>query len=303
MGATGEAFFTLVSVYKYLKILDLGDSTFETLPTSIGKVKHLRYLNLSGNMKIKRLPGSICKLQNLQMLFLGGCTNLETLPKRLGNLISLRDFDMTTKQSVLPENAISNLSSLEHLSIEFCNNVESLFSGIKLPFLKALYVSSGNRLKSMRLESKHFPALEILAVRNCEKLELSNDQEDQNFNLRLKTIFFYSLPQLVTLSHWLQGSKHFNILGTNRVLQSCNLEVLPDWLPALTSLKLLFIKDCPKLRSLPDGIHCLTALEHLKIEDCPELCNKYKPQVGENWNQISHIKQIRIGEQNIWKKS
>ncbi|KAL2990709.1 hypothetical protein AAZX31_11G217500 [Glycine max] len=208
-------------------ILDLSDSTFETLPRFIGKLKHLRYLNLCNNKKIKRLPNSICKLQNLQILSLRGSMELEALSKGLKSLISLYNFGITTKQASLP------------------------------------------------LDSKHFPALEYLRVDNCDKLELSNGHEDQNFNLRLKTIMFYSSPQLVNLPHWLQGSVNTLV---SLMLDNCdNLEVLPDWLPKLTCLKVRYIADCPKLQSLPYGIHCVSALERLEIADCPELCRKYKP--------------------------
>ena len=149
----------------------------------------------------------------------------------------------------------------------------------------------------MPLDSKHFPALEYLRVDNCDKLELSNGHEDQNFNLRLKTIMFYSSPQLVNLPHWLQGSVNTLV---SLMLDNCdNLEVLPDWLPKLTCLKVRYVADCPKLQSLPYGIHCVSALEHLEIADCPELCRKYKPRAGECWNQISHIKKIRTVERNI----
>lgn len=53
VGASGEAFFRLVSRYKYLKILDLSDSTFETLPRSIRKFKHLGYLDLHDIRKLR----------------------------------------------------------------------------------------------------------------------------------------------------------------------------------------------------------------------------------------------------------
>lgn len=126
--------------------MDLSDSTFETLPRFIGKLKHLRYLNLCNNKKIKRLPNSICKLQNLQILSLRGSMELEALSKGLKSLISLYNFGITTKQAVLPENKIANLSSLQYLTIECCDKVESLFLGVELPILKALDVSSCNRL-------------------------------------------------------------------------------------------------------------------------------------------------------------
>ncbi|CAJ1911707.1 unnamed protein product [Sphenostylis stenocarpa] len=294
VGAKSETFFSLVSRYKYLRILDLSYSTVETLPHFIGKLKHLRSLSLYNNKKIRRLPDSICELQSLQVLDLGGCQELEALPKGLRKLISLRDFVITTKQAVLPENDISNLSSLQYLTIESCDNVKSLFSGIELPVLKALNVSSCKRLESLPLDSKHFPALEILCLRICDELELSKGHEDQNFNLKLKTILFTSLPQLGTLPHWLQGS--VNTLLSLRLEHCHNLEALPDWLSMLSCLKALDIADCPKLRCLPDGINCLTALERLEIIDCPELFRKFTLQVGEYWNQISHIKRISIVE-------
>ncbi|XP_020213510.1 putative disease resistance protein RGA3 [Cajanus cajan] len=294
VGANSEAFLTLVSRYKYLQILDLSNSTFETLPRFIGKLKHLRYFSLENNKKIKILPDSICKLQNLQVLDLNKCMKLESLPKRLRKLISLREFFITTKQSVLPENEIAHLSSLESLVITNCNNLESLFSGIELPFLKTLLVDNCERLKAFPLDSKHYPALETLAVYSCDNLDLSKGHEDQNSNLKLKSVLFISLPELGTLPHWLQGSANTLL---SLVLDDCrNLEVLPDWLPMLTCLEVIFIINCPKLQSLPDGIQCLTSLERLEIEDCPELCTKYMPEVGECWNQISHIKQITIRE-------
>ena len=56
---------TCISRFKHLRLLDLRTSTFKVLPSSIGTLKHLRYLNLERNTHIKKLPNSICDLQNL----------------------------------------------------------------------------------------------------------------------------------------------------------------------------------------------------------------------------------------------
>jgi len=101
-----------IARYKFLRILDLSDSSFETLPSSIAKLEHLRALSLEHNRNIKRLPQSICKLQNLQSLSLRGCVELETLPKGLGMLISLRKLFITTKQSNLSEDEFASLINL-----------------------------------------------------------------------------------------------------------------------------------------------------------------------------------------------
>ncbi|KAE9615539.1 hypothetical protein Lal_00018443 [Lupinus albus] len=295
VGASSLAFLNMcVSRYRYLRILDLSDSTYKTLPSSIGKLRHLRFLSLERNEKIKRVPDSICKLYNLQVLNLAGCIKLEILPKGLTNLVSLRQLGITTKEAVLPENDISNLNSLEILNIESCENLQSLFVGIKLPTLRTLIVTKCGSLKSLPLDINHFPQLETLLVDNCEYLDLTKGCDDLNSNLKLKAIRLHSLPQLSTLPCWLQEST--NTLQSLLVVDCKNLEVLPEWLSTLSFLVSFGMVNCPKLMFLPNDFHRLTALGYFRIEGCPELCRKCQPQVGEYWSKISHINQIFIDQ-------
>lgn len=53
---------TCIHRFKYLHVLDLSELHLEVLSTSIGELRHLRYLDLSRNHIIKNLPNSICKL-------------------------------------------------------------------------------------------------------------------------------------------------------------------------------------------------------------------------------------------------
>jgi hypothetical protein len=65
-GVNNETFLnTSVSRCKYLRVLQINNSGYKRLPHSIGKLKHLRYLNLEGNYELESLPDSVCKLQNL----------------------------------------------------------------------------------------------------------------------------------------------------------------------------------------------------------------------------------------------
>ena len=85
-GLLDGVLFNLTSLRTlYLRELDV-----EKIPSSIGKLAHLRYLDLMGSDKLIKLPDALCKLQNLLILNLEGCRNLIKLPDDLRKLISLR---------------------------------------------------------------------------------------------------------------------------------------------------------------------------------------------------------------------
>jgi hypothetical protein len=222
----------------------------------------------------------------------------ETLPKELGELISLRQLYISTKQSVLSQNEFANLTNLQTLSFEYCDSLEFLFDGVKLTSLETLIVRSCASLKSLPFYI--LPKLEALLVIDCESLIFSQPENHtlQNHIGRWKMTFLHLEnvnPWLWTLPKWIEGAAETlqTMILINLNLCALGNELLPEGLTRMSRLKMLHIADCPLLNYLPWG---MTALEALTIDGCPKLCQKCQPHSGEYWPMISQIKRVSIGE-------
>ncbi|XP_016483503.1 disease resistance protein RGA2-like [Nicotiana tabacum] len=289
-----------ISRFKYLRVLDLRHSRLETLPDSIGNMKHLRYIDFSGNNNIQILPTNICKLPNLQTLRLVLCTKLQKLPRELGNLVSLRHLYLTTKEQNLPEKALGSLALLQSLSIFGCENLVSLFEGIqKLTKLRTLVIGDCPRLTSLPRGIVLLSALESFMIVNCEALMLSDWQDIQGLK-RMRSLVIGGLPHLVDLPEWLKGDS--NSLKFIRISTCPSFVALPAWLENVTALEKLEITGCPKLSSLPDCMSSLTTLRLLKIQKCPGLTRRCEKDTGEDWSKIAHIQEIHLNDIRIYSE-
>ncbi|XP_021834486.1 putative disease resistance protein RGA4 [Prunus avium] len=257
---------TCFSRFKYLRVVGLNRCSLQLLPSSIGSLKHLRYLNLSSNEAITKLPNAICKLHSLQTLYLNGCENLEELPRDISKLISLTSYTLTTKQISFTENGVGCLKSLQFLCIIECSN-----------------------LTSLPPEMSYLASLRTLVLQKCEQLDLGNVNY-QGTPLRLQKLCIINLPQMVALPEWFQEAA--NTLQFLHIGMCENLEALPKWLTSFTSLTKFVIGSCQKLSSLPEGMHSLTSLRELVIDDCPELERRCQRNIGEDWPKISHVPHV-----------
>jgi len=79
---------------KHLRYLNLSGGTFETLPKSVCKLWNLQILKLDNCRHLQKLPDNLVLLKGLQQLSLKGCFSLSSLPPHVGNLTSLRILSM-----------------------------------------------------------------------------------------------------------------------------------------------------------------------------------------------------------------
>ncbi|XP_050281908.1 disease resistance protein RGA2-like [Quercus robur] len=107
----------IIAGFKFIRLLDMHDMGIKTIPSSIKKLKHLRYLNLSWNGDIEMLPNSIVKLYNLQTLKLSSCFGLKELPRDINKLVNLRflEIDGCSGLTHMP-NGLGQLTNLQTLS-------------------------------------------------------------------------------------------------------------------------------------------------------------------------------------------
>ncbi|KAA8518084.1 hypothetical protein F0562_015558 [Nyssa sinensis] len=214
----------IIFSFRYLRVLDLYFVDFEELPSSIKKLKYLRFLNLFGNSAIKRLPTSICKLYNLQTLILSETEYLKELPKDTWKLISLRHLSVTSQQKSFPERGIGCLTSLLTLSI-----------------------SASRYLESLPNSMQNLTVLEDLEFSFCTKLCLSRNDMKGLYNLQRLSIT--NLPRLVRIPLGLQHAA--TTLKCLYIGYCLGLIALPEWLGTFASLRRLTVINCLNLTSLP----------------------------------------------------
>ncbi|KAL6320032.1 hypothetical protein AAG906_003130 [Vitis piasezkii] len=155
----GEPFLkACISKFKCIKMLDLSNSNFDTLPNSISNLKHLKFLDLSGNKRIKKLPNTVCKIllqgtksHRLRSLVIRGCRSLETLAPSM-------------KQA----------PSLERLVILDCEGLIPLDGNGKTTFglgnLRVLWLIKLPKLEALPEWMRNLTSLDRLAIEECPQL-------------------------------------------------------------------------------------------------------------------------------------
>ncbi|KAK9141144.1 hypothetical protein Scep_010825 [Stephania cephalantha] len=117
VGTVGATKICSFFQFKLLRVLDLSGFRGSDFSSSLGKLKHLRYLDLSYT-SIKSLPKWVTRLYHLQTLKLIRCYMLVELPEDLMNLKKLRHLfiDDGRKWKKMPQ-AMGKLEELQTLPV------------------------------------------------------------------------------------------------------------------------------------------------------------------------------------------
>jgi Leucine-rich repeat (LRR) protein len=246
---------TIFSSFKLLRVLDLHQiySLLQSNSSSIGKLKHLRYLDLSGNNVLKKLPHSITRLQNLQTLKLSHCCRLTELPRDIKKLVNLRhlEIDQCPALTCMPR-GLGQLTNLQTLSTFV---VHSGSGGLQ----------ELNALNSLRGELQ----IENLGhgksvVLEYEAANLKGKQHLQALHLRWSTEGDANDSDVDDERSFLEGFQpHSNL--KRLFLRSYRGSSLPSWLLSLTNLVTFKLSWCKKCQYLPP-LSRLPSLKYLVLE-------------------------------------
>nr|GMD84499.1 putative disease resistance protein RGA1 [Ipomoea batatas] len=256
--------------FRRLRVLMLQNLELEELPSSIGFLKQLRYLNLSNNCNIKSLPECICKLVNLQTLNLINCEQLKELPRNFGQqLMSLKTLYLTSQEISLQKRSSISLGFLQFLLLYKCsckNFPTEIWQHMKK--LRVLRIYECSSLTCLPASIRHLAKLEKLWIWNCEELDLSVGEGMEGLE-SLQSLLLMGLPKLVSLP---SGLKDIYAMKLKYLRVACcpKLTALPDWLQNCTLLQRLYIEDCQELSYLPEQIRSGSNAK-VRVIDCPLL--------------------------------
>ncbi|GLT37491.1 hypothetical protein SLA2020_118040 [Shorea laevis] len=325
----GEILSKMPDSFKRLRILSFKErwvraaNIVEQLPTWIGKMKHLRYLDIS-RTNIKELPQFIMELYGLQTLRFMYCSRIAKQPEGVENLVSLRHIHFN-EDSCMPLR-IGRLKDLQTLQlfvvglqegsrIEELGCLSQLRGELRICHLE--HVENYSEAKKAKLSEKiELYELSLKWTRNTEEC---NHHEDVLAglkpppNLRNLTITLYggekcpswmepSLSESFSLNNLVdlkikscEKLKSIPILSGLSSLQQLNIRQcreltrIGDGACAFpTSLSRLSIQYCPRLETIGDSISTLTCLEELDLCGCEDL--RPIPSV----NGLSSLKELRI---------
>jgi hypothetical protein len=311
-----------------LRVLDLDGAKFKggKLPSSIGKLIHLKYLSLY-QASVTYLPSSLRNLKSLLYLNLRiNSGQLINVPNVFKEMLELRYLSLPWERSSLTKLELGNLLKLETL-INFStkdSSVTDLHRMTKLRTLQILISGEGLHMETLSSALSMLGHLEDLTVTPSENsVQFKHPKliyrpmlpDVQHFPSHLTTISLVycfleedpmptleKLLQLKVVSLWYNAYVGRRMVCTGggfpplHRLEIWGLDALEEWIVEEGSMPLLHtlhIVDCKKLKEIPDGLRFISSLKELAIRTNEKVFQKKVSKGGEDYYKMQHVPLIR----------
>ncbi|KAG7948005.1 hypothetical protein I3843_14G123900 [Carya illinoinensis] len=278
-------------MFRFLRALSFArDLNLTELPDSIGKIRHLRYLDLSWT-GIRKLPDSICKLCNLQTLRLFGCWRLTALPRDMHKLVSLRHLDLYGSAITEMPLHLGRLKCLQTLDIFVVNkhcgssigelgNLEDIGGDLVITKLQNVK-SPADALDARLKDKKHLTSLEL-------------EWDDTTSNI--------SESDQITVLKNLQP--HTNLRSLT--IDNYGGKSLPDWIahPSLISkIVNLSLHNCKYCHILPSfgQLHSLQELSIIGFHGIARVGMEFYGNGSSTFKPFEALKFLRFEDMPDWE--
>ena len=264
---------TSIAKLSHLRYLDLSHGSFENLPSAITRLKHLQILKLNCCFKLKELPRNMKKLINLRHLEIGECYGLTYMPLGLGELTKLQTvtlFAVGSDSEECRHNRMGRLSELEFLNLRGQLEITGLSN------------ARGSEVRVANLGAKQY--LEILTLNWRLGGELPIKESEETLLVmeslqphpNIKVLFIESYTG-VRFPNWMMNDG-LNLLFPNlvkiRIWYCYRCKVLPPvgQLPSLKHLEFYDLEAVEYMKDYPLSAKPLfPSLKTLHILDMPNL--------------------------------
>ncbi|CAN6699573.1 unnamed protein product [Malus baccata var. baccata] len=214
-----------------------GCDKLSEIHSSIGHLKRLALVNLTGCKMLSSLPEDFYKSKSVKTLLLNGCFQFREVHKDIGEMISLRILEAKDTAITEVPRSIVELKNLTRLSLQGVQRLSCPLLLWGLNFLREL------NLSQCALSDDEIPK-GLGSLISLQYLSLGRND-------------FHTLPSL-------SGLSKLETLSLNHCYKLCEICDLP------TNLKFVHARGCPSLVTMPD-FSKMSNMRELDVSDSLEL--------------------------------
>ncbi|KAM5559145.1 hypothetical protein ABKV19_020672 [Rosa sericea] len=293
---------------QHLQSLNLADNYFSgsAIPSAIGKLANLRYLNLSGADFSGQIPIEVARLTRLKVLDLskndnsedGGLKlenpNLGTLIQNLTELTDLNlDYvDLSAEGTLWSQTISSSLPKLSLLTLSYCDLSGPIHESLARLHSLSMLVLDDNYISGPVPKSfANFSSLISLSLSACNLYEAFPKEifqipSLQSIDLSDNSELRGSLPEFPK-----NGSLESLVLSGTKFSK-----VLPDSIGNLKKLSELDLSECNFTGAVPKSLANLTQLGHLYLSS-----NKFSSPIDSiQWDKLIKLELLDLANNLLY---